>query len=274
MYLNHARDNLELLDNITEIKLASKIFAIEPLVIKRLDNLLIKIGEKFNSKDWVEILNVKSINRQRNMVLIDSCAFNIMRLKDQEPLDIDSIQKCLLSCGILSFLDVQFFKTIVDSFINVINSKNNQSAWIKQNEQNLISIVNSIGMLQLRDKKLLDTLCSFLAKNIASISPNLIVKFIISCSHVNYLPGDSAPSNDFKRLLEQISVKNFNLEDQKDKINFLNYVWSLCALDLVDPTLVSRVLDESFWKYLIQRNLIVFCTNFSAFFEKTSSKEL
>lgn len=241
-YIDSIRDRLDEISNYNQLKLAMRIFSQEINTSKNLDNKLLKIAEGLKSADWVDILNNKSILRQRNITILELCSYNLIKLKE---LKIDSIQKCLLSCGILNYYDRQFFNFLLESLYDEI-SKNESKDWIKTNEKNLLSILSSIGMLQLNDEKVLNQLLDTLEKH--SDMTKLIINYVISCGGLNFRPSNS---EKFKSLISNIDVKNFDLTNRKEKINFLNYVWSLCSLDVPNSKMIGELLLEKNWKDLL-----------------------
>lgn len=123
-YTNTVRERLDELDNLQNLKLAMKFFTNEPSIIKKLDNKLLQLSNKLTSLDWVDLLNSKSIYRQRNVSILESCAYNLIKKKDDKALNVESIQKCLLSCGILNYNDDQFYKFLLDSLNEELKKMN------------------------------------------------------------------------------------------------------------------------------------------------------
>ncbi|RNA37044.1 TBRG4 isoform X1 [Brachionus plicatilis] len=236
---NSIRNRLEEIENYAQLKLATKIFYAEPTTTKRLDQKLLKLAEHLKASDWVDLLNSRSIYRLRDMAILDLCSYNLIKLKK---IDLDSIQKCLLSCGILSYHDQQFYKFLLESLHDQLK-RNDSKDWLKKNEKNLLSILSSIGMLQLRDDKLLDMFQYKLEKD--SDVSKLIVTFVTSCGNLNY------KVKNLNKLKSKIDLKSFDLTDRKEKVSLLNYVWSLCSLDSPDSKLIDHVLGEQFWQDLL-----------------------
>lgn len=68
----------------------------------------------------------------------------------------------------------------------------------------------------------------------------------MSCASLNYEPR----KEDLKTLASKVDLKDFNLTDKREKLNFLTYVWSLCSLNQPNKQLVSKVLAKDFWEPL------------------------
>jgi len=106
-------------------------------------------------------------------------------------------------------------------------------------------------MLQLRDKKVLDTICKLLVNN-KSASAKLVISYVISCGFISYQPSDK---DSFDALFKRINLKNFVITTSKDKLGLLNYVWSLCIFDKATNEMLASVLDENFWsEFLDDKN--------------------
>lgn len=237
-YTNAIRDRLDEIENYVQLKNAMKIFSSEPNTAKRLDQKLLKIAEKLKTSDWVDLLTAKSIYRHRDLAILDLCSYNLIKIKK---IDIDSIQKCLLSCGILNYHDQQFFNFLLESLNDELKHNDSQE-WLIKNEKNLLSILSSIGMLQLRDEKFLGNIQYLLEKTSLS---KLIANFVISCGGLNY------KVKNLDKLKSKVSLENFDLADKKEKLFLINYVWSLCLLDSPDSKLIDNVLREQFWQGLL-----------------------
>ena len=255
-----ALDKINQIDNYKSLVLAMKLFAPktkfhqtdqelkkqDTLNVKKIDDRIMKISDNLDWNDWIDLFKTKSILRLRNLNLLEACSFNIIKKCDNSSLSLDKIQTLLLSCGILSFTNEQFYKFLIDKLLEVIKANLNNSGWLKDNETNLLPIINSIGILKLNDKKLLDTLCLFLSQNQLS-SNTLATHFVVSCACLDYQPNEKS----FEALRNKLSLSSFKTEERLDKIALLDYVWSLCVLDSASSEFVAAVLKESFWNDLI-----------------------
>lgn len=238
--------------------MALVIFSFEASVVKRLDNIAMRLVENLTSQECAELINSKSILRQKNLLVLEACAYNIIKRKDQDKLGVDYVQKCLLSCGVLGFNEPQFFKSLLESLSSELEKNGSNLEWLKQNSKTLESICTSIGIMKLREDASLNALCAVLNKNKTELPLDLIIKFIISCAHLYYKPTLNGSEKEFKELVEFVKPDSFDLAVKEDKVKLMNYVWSTCALDSADSNLVSTVLDESFWKPLLECNTVTF----------------
>ena len=255
-----ALDKINQIDNYKSLVLAMKLFAPktkfhqtdqelkkqDTLNVKKIDDRIMKISDKLEWNDWIDLFKTKSILRLRNLNLLEACSFNIIEKCGDNLLSLEKIQTLLLSCGILSFTNEQFYKFLIDKLLEVIKANLNDSNWLKENETNLLPIINSIGILKLNDSKLLDTFCLFLSQNQLS-SNTLATHFVVSCACLDYKPNEES----FKALRNKLSLNSFKTVERLDKIALLDYVWSLCVLDRASNEFVAAILKESFWNDLI-----------------------
>ncbi len=237
-------DNIEKIETVEGLKIALKMFAPDPSIIKVIDGNILKLGDKLTTQDWVALLNTKSILRQKNLSVLSTCALNIIKRKDVERLDLNSIKSCLLSCGILSYYENQFFKVILEQLASEVTRNKNDSAWLKSNLNHLSVIIKSLGILKLKDDACLDALSSLLNENKSELKKDLIVSFVVSCATVSYKPNAA-----FKELVNHVKPRDFDAE--KNKLTLLNFVWSLCALGETRPELITLVLESNFWQSLL-----------------------
>ena len=258
-----AKEKLDLIDNYSALKKAMKLFtqkaskktlksvdviAQETLIVKKIDEKLLKIQDKLTAVDWVDLINTKSILRHRNINLIEACAYKLINFNDPNVMNIDAIQSIFLSCSILSFNNIQFFNFLLNKLLDILKTNDANSDWIKNNDRTLNAIINSIGILKLKDSKVLDALVVFLDKNLGVISDKLIISLIKSLASLDYKRSDDG----FGRLTSKINLGSFNLNESGEKTLFLDYVWSLCVLQVPNQELVAAVLNEAFWKSLIK----------------------
>ena len=225
---------------------AMKLFTNERNLMNILDEKILESSEKLTDKNWIELLNKKSILRQRNIKIIEACAYNLMNRK--AAMDIDDIQTCFLSSSLLSYNDEQFFKYLLEKFGRMLSAESADAEWLKKNKASFDSIINSIGMLKLRDAAVLNNICSYLANKSNNAPSQLLLSFVITCGNLNFMP------KLFEKVFAKLSYKDLRINDSdtvKDKIKTLNFVWSLCILNQVNNDLIGIVMDQTFWQKLI-----------------------
>jgi hypothetical protein len=254
LILSEMKQKLSTLENFEDILTSIKLFSKDESILKKLADILNEKSQKLTQKDWVDLLNLMSILRLRNQVILDTCVYNLLKLKKNSLLSIESIQKCLLSCGILNYHNTHLYGYLLENLrakFKEISEKSLSENDYKTYEPYLISIVNSIGILHLNEKNTLKDLQEFLAKHYLK-SPKLLISFVITCASLNYNPLLVAENkSSFETILSNVNLDVLNKFEAKEKLMLVNYVWSLCTLNKVNHKMLSLVLDENFYIFLI-----------------------
>lgn len=235
------RDKVDELETFESILKTIKLFQSDKYLLKSLDHKIMQISDTLTTDNWIDLFNTHSIIKYRSKTIIETCVYNLNGKK----INIDAIQKCFLSCGILNYRDDQFMKSLLYRFKEILEEFKSEPKWIEENKKNLFSIISSIGMLNLREKKCLNELCEVLSNNCED--RRVLINFIITCGSLNYDP------HSLDKVIEKIQLTDFNLNgmDSREKMFLLNYVWSLCMLKRSDNEFLKSVLDQDFWKDFI-----------------------
>lgn len=238
------REKVDQLENFESIMKTVKLFQSDKYLLKSLDAKIMQMSDKLTTENWIELLNTHSIIKYRNKSVIETCVYNL----NGQKIDVDSIQKCFLSCGILNYRDDQFMKFLLYRFRDILNEHKSEPAWVNENKKNLFSIISSLGMLNLREKKCLNELCEVLVNNCED--KRVLINFVITCGSLNYDPYS------IDKVIQKIELSHFNLNDMdnRERMFLLNYVWSLCMLKKVNDTFLKSVLSEDFWKDFISQD--------------------
>ena len=239
--LSLIRNKIDELKTYDSIIKTIKLFQNDQQILKSLEDQVLKMSENFTTDNWIDLLNTSSIIKRRNISIIETCAYNI----NGQNISLASIQKCLLSCGVLNYRDDQFMKFLVKRVHKFLDEHESNSKWVNENKVNLFSIISSIGMMNLRDKDCLNSFCNILASNCQD--SRLIINLIITCGSLNYNPHSS------DKLVDKINLSDFNLQkmDRREKMFLLNYVWSLCMLKQPKSEFIDAVLKKDFWEEFI-----------------------
>lgn len=263
---DHARSQIESkLDSLADAKRALRTFTSDSDVVARIDLRISQLADKLTLADWIDLFNTKSVLRQRNIALLEICAYNIMKLTNGDgtssklSLQLEHIQKCLLSCGILHYHELTFFKFLADELRKQLENGEEKlpATWMNENETCLLAIINSVGMLQLRDERMLDALGNVLKRH--PDRKRLVVSFVQTCGALNY-----APSTSFKQIVtsvgnDPLASGHFKLVDNdavgvggRERHSYLNFVWSLCLLNEASSYLVASVLEKKFFDSILK----------------------
>jgi hypothetical protein len=248
------------IDNFDSLVKALYIFQTDKFFTEQLNDKILEMSDKLGPKEWLTLMNAKSILRQRNQLILEACTYNLN--KSLEHFKLEDIKTCFLSFGILSYYDSLLVKRLMKDLTSFIEDPKN----IAMNESRfntLNAIVLSLGMLRLRDPNLIEKLSEFLNKQLISISDKenldgydamnvhqLIINFIISCAHLNLAPETEV----FDKLIKHLNLRHFNVDKVKSKSQLISLTWSLCVLDKVKPEFVKYVLSEEFYTAFLECN--------------------
>lgn len=218
-----------------------KLFQNDQLLLKNLEEKIFKLSETLTTDNWIDLLNTSSIIKRRNINVIETCAYNI----NGQKINLASVQKCLLSCGVLNYKDDQFMKFLVNRTNKFLEENLSDSKWVVDNKVNLFSIISSIGMLNIRDTDCLNSFCEILVNNCQD--SRLLINLVITCGSLNFKP------NLTEKLVQKIKLTDFNLQkiEKREKMFLLNYVWSLCMLNQAKNEFIDVVLRKDFWEEMI-----------------------
>jgi hypothetical protein len=245
------RESIDKIETMEGLKMALKAFAAEPLTLKLIDNRIMKLMEKFTTIELVDLLNTKSILRQKNISVLNTCAARIISRVDEDKLDVSMIRRCLLSCGLLSYLESQFLKTALEKLTELVVANLQNAEWFAANAADLSVIVTSIGMMKLKETACLDALSQLLIANKSAMSiSDLVLKFVLACAVIGY-----KPQGEFKQLVDLIAIEQFDLTQKNDQMKLLNFTWSMCSLGIDRKEMINAVLDEKVWKNILKGNL-------------------
>lgn len=248
-FLKSDQQNIETFSNML---LAMKLFSHNSDIIRSLDEKVIRQSDKLTTKNWLDLLNTKSILRLRDVNILQACTYQVTNSPDSSAaaaISLEDIQRSLLSCGVLNFFDNQFHKFLLDSLNKLIQGGvgGNKLAKTAENEAHLTSIINSMGILMLRQSSLLKNLCKHLHDNYLK-SNKILVSYVTSCGFLNFKPKVA----EFAKIVQAIDSSNIDqCQSNKEKLAFLNYVWSTCVLNCPNEKFIAKALDESFWTSLL-----------------------
>ena len=193
----------------------------------------------------MKVIGFRSIIKQPNLKIQQAFSFFLQNTKEE--FKLEEIRACLLSCGNLSFCDEQLFSRLLTDLYSQISSVEETQL----NSNDLYTIILSIGMLALRDEKLLDTVCNHLVLNKDKYPKALIVNFVTSCGSVNFSP------EKIDDLIAEIKIDLFDLADESNAIHFLNLTLALCQLEKPNRTFIETLLSEKIWKNLLSGEFFV-----------------
>lgn len=169
---------------------------------------------------------------KRNTPLLKMLSYNIV--KYNTALDVKQCATLLYSMAVLNFPDKILLEKITSDLLGCI-SENNNCAINK-------SIITSLGFLRYKNVNLLDAFCNTFFKN--SMEYNFLDYSSILQTFAA-LQFKSQKANSFiKKFVQHASPHQTSL------LEWLDIVWSLAALDEMQPKHAEFVLDPKFVKQL------------------------
>jgi hypothetical protein len=243
--LNEIRNRSTTMTDYQDIISSMYAFQDDNEVMLQLDTCLVAITDSLKEHQWIDILKVKSILRKRNRLILELCAFNIVNIPHNR-LTLGDIQQCLLSCGILTLVNNELYKSLIENLSDKLDDFiKNPSQFVSDVEStnNLKSIINSLGMLQILDVQLLNKLTRLLSDEYFKNHDDLLISFIITCATLNY-KTKSFEDIAFKKVIH--NIRPIDKITNIDSKVLLNYVWSMCCLNKVEQNMIEYVLNRQF----------------------------
>ena len=247
--LGSIRGDLAELKTCKDFTSALRLFSTDSEVLAFIDNRVVQSGECLSCADWIEIVNTMSIIRHRSVAALESCAYRLIEERHTHHMSVEAVQKCLLSCGLLKFHDDQFLRFLTSAMLRELSVNEFNVSWLVKNEQLLLSVINSLSIMRIRNDALMRALGLFLQGKWQRFS-NLAIAYLIACGTLYYQPERGV----LEQLSANVNEENFDLHQYKEKLHFLNYVWSLCALNETANVkhAIPILLDRSFWSDIIR----------------------
>jgi hypothetical protein len=233
-----------------------RIFNKDKIALQVLNKKILEMKSKLLPKNWIEILERKSIQRDRDLALLHTCIYQLNN-QPTVPFNLLEIQKCLLSIGCMKIVDDETFLKRLTNDLKLYLEKAIADPSQHVEPTLLTSCIKSIGILSLRDESTLNILCEFLIARIARTNyASSAVELCKSCANCNFVP------KNFDKLTISIKKNNFNSLFKTDPVLFLNYVWSLCVLKQVDLDLIKIVFQDQFLADIERKSELIFFESF------------
>lgn len=219
-----------------EIKKAKDLVSVYYLAPNEKEKLLSNLEEKaldlselMSAKDIYRFLYLMAKRNRRNAPVMRSLIYHLSRLTLS--LSLAHLANLSYACAKLSIYDPMLMSKIVTE---VLNCEEDGAFSIS-----LSSILHSFGLLRWCDTNLMDAAVEkFLAQGV-SLPVDCWVTLLITAGSVNYLP----PS--LKKNLPALIGRLEGLRES-DPCLWLNLVWSVATLSVVDESLFSSVLSDNF----------------------------
>jgi len=208
-----------------------------PQFIAKLEDRIADLVEEINPGDLVSILSEMGRKKRRNVPLLKSITYYLVKHKNL--LDIKQVSDCLFALKQLSYKDQTTLEMLCTQLETLIQDTDSQAV--------LRSVLISLGQLKYLNTPVLDRIIDWhkarLEKNIPMSTKDMIT-LIMTCATLNYNPvqGNS--------LLQHISQNLAQEPDQPDYV-WVDTVWSLTLLGLATNQQLESVLSQTFYTNLI-----------------------
>lgn len=194
------------------------------------DDEAAKLIASISLPQMVKVMSTLAQRKRRSTPLLRSLAFNISSASDQ--LDLKQSADVLYAMSMLNFQD---------SVLGAKVCSDVQAALPKNSEKSAVvgSILTSLGIMRYRDLDILESLTQWLLKNSEICRPQDLSAYFLTAALLNF---KSTQLEDVRKKL----VKSIVQEDFSRQSDWLNYVWSLAMLELVDDSQLESVLRTDF----------------------------
>ncbi|KAL7730523.1 hypothetical protein ACLKA6_000524 [Drosophila palustris] len=194
------------------------------------DDEAAKLIASISLPQMVKVMSTLAQRKRRSTPLLRSLAFNISSAADQ--LDLKQSADVLYAMSMLNFQD---------SVLGAKVCADVQAALPKNSEKSAVvgSILTSLGIMRYRDLDILESLTQWLLKNCEICRPQDLSAYFLTAALLNF---KTAQLEDVRKKLAKSIVR----EDFTRQSDWLNYVWSLTMLGLVEHGQLESVLSTDF----------------------------
>uniref|UniRef100_B3P7J3 GG12520 n=1 Tax=Drosophila erecta TaxID=7220 RepID=B3P7J3_DROER len=198
------------------------------------DDEAAKLVASISLPQMVKVMSTLAQRKRRSTPLLRSLAFNISSAS--ESLDLKQAADVLYAMSTLNFQD---------SVLGAKVCADVQSALPKNVEKSAVvgSIITSLGILRYRDLDILESLTQWLLKNSEICRPQDLSAYFLTSALLNF---KSAQLEEVSKKL----VKSIVREDFTKQSEWLNFVWALTMLGVVEHSHLASVLSADFLETL------------------------
>jgi len=217
------------------VSLLHYIELFSPQFIAKLEDRIADLVEEINPGDLVSILSELGRKKRRNVPLLKSITYYIVKHKNL--LDIKQVSDCLFALKQLSYKDRTTLDLLCSQLETLIQDTESPAV--------LRSVLTSLGQLKYLNTPVLDRIMDWhkdrLEKNIPMSSKDMVT-LIMTCATLNYSQNTS--------FLQQIS-QNLSQEPGQPDYVWVDTVWSLALLGIATHQHLESVLNHAFYTSLI-----------------------
>ncbi|XP_053945247.1 FAST kinase domain-containing protein 4 [Anastrepha ludens] len=194
------------------------------------DDEAAKLIASISLPQMVKVMSTLAQRKRRSTPLLRSLAFNISSATEQ--LDLKQSADILFSMASLNFQDSVLAAKICADIQAVLPKNTEKSAVVG-------SILTSLGIMKYRDLDIMEALTQWTLKNSEICRPQDISALFITSAILNF---KSANIDDIRQKLAT-SIVSADFQKSND---WLNHVWSLAMLGLLNNEQLNTVLSAEF----------------------------
>lgn len=190
------------------------------------DDEAAKLVANISVPQMVKVMSSLAAKKRRSITLLRAIAYNISGSSTN--LDLKQASDLLFAMAVLNFPDPVLTDRICSDVQSVLPLNKEKSAVVG-------SVLTSLGLLRYRDTTALEALTDWVLKNYENCRPQDVLALFYTLAILNY------PTSQIEEIKNKL-MNNFKLEDATKSTEWLNYVWSLVALDISQPQHIDSVL--------------------------------
>lgn len=190
------------------------------------DDEAAKLVANISVPQMVKVMSSLAAKKRRSITLLRAIAYNISGSSTN--LDLKQASDLLFAMAVLNFPDPVLTDRICADVQSVLPLNKEKSAVVG-------SVLTSLGLLRYRDTTALEALTDWVLKNYENCRPQDVLALFYTLAILNY------PTSQIEEIKNKL-MNNFKLEDATKSTEWLNYVWSLVALDISQPQHIDSVL--------------------------------
>lgn len=180
------------------------------------DDEAAKLIASITLPQMVKVMITLAQKKRRSTPLLRSLAFN-MSSKD-EKLDLKQCADVLYAMAILNFPDPVLTTKICSDVHSGLKNDLQKSSVVG-------SIITSLALLKVRDATTLDLVTEWVVNHQDICRTQDIVALFLTLANLNYLPAE------FEDAIKTKLISSLTVNDFKKSSEYLNFVWSLLALN-------------------------------------------
>merc|ERR1719153_1337113 len=213
-----------------------------PQFISKLEDRIADLVEQFQPEELVAIIKSLAANRRRNLPLLKSIAFYLM--KNRDILNIKQLTDSLFAMNQLSFKDPVTIEQLCSQLERLVPGSENTAV--------VRSLLISLGQLKFLSPNLLDKVCDwYQARGLSSMEERDMSTLLVTLANLNYVPPRH--THLLSGISQHLETSHF-LHLPAPSLVWVDVVWSLLVLGLASHSHLESVLNNEFSACLLYNN--------------------